>query len=135
LRVVGAKIVDEVCPGSEKTYPINVGNTTISPMSIAIEVKGYGTSDDGTLRVLEPEDDKDPNSAREFLTVFPTRFHLEPGQTRDVTVTSRIPGDVVIGERKAVIFIHTVLHPGGRFGVITAIAVKVLLTIKAPEIE
>ena len=130
LKVVGAKIEAQVSPGSETTYNIQVVDNTDSPMNIAIAVKGFGLSAEGTLQVLEPDEDISPYSAREFLTVSPDSFHLEPGESQDVTVTARIPADVGDGGRYAIVFIHTVPAPGGSFAVVTAIAVPVLFTIK-----
>jgi len=130
LKVVGAKIEAEVTPGSEATYNIQVVDNTDAPMNIAIAVKGYGMTAEGTLKVLEPEEDNSPYSARQFLTVSPDSFHLEPGESQDVTVTARIPADVGDGGRYAIVFIHTVPPAGGSFAVVTAIAVPVLLTIK-----
>jgi len=130
LKVVGAKIEAEVSPGSETTYNIQVVDNSDAPMDIAIEVKGYGLSPDGTLQVLEPEEDNSPYSAREFLTVSPVSFDLEPGESQDVTVTATIPSEVGNGGRYAVVFIHTVPAGGGSFAVVAAVAVPVLLTIK-----
>lgn len=133
LRVVGAKIEAQVSPGSETSYNIKVVDNSDVPMDIAIEVKGYGTSAEGTLKVLEPEEDASPYSAREFLTVSPDSFHLEPGESQDVTVTAKIPAEVGNGGRYAVVFIHTI--PGeGSFAVVTAVAVPVILTISGSKL-
>jgi hypothetical protein len=128
LRVAGAKIIAEITPGSELTHIMNVGNTTDESMDIAIEVSGYGTSATQNFIVLSPQEDISQYSARTFFNVSPSSFHLEPGESRDVTFYGKVPDDAVNGGRYAIIFIHT--QPTGQdTATITAVAARVLLTI------
>jgi hypothetical protein len=133
LRVAGAKIIAEITPGSELTHIMNVGNTTDESMDIAIEVSGYGTSATQNFIVLSPQEDTSQYSARTFFSVSPSSFHLEPGESCDVTFYGKVPDDAVNGGRYAIIFIHT--QPTGQdTATITAVAARVLLTIKSSDL-
>jgi hypothetical protein len=134
LKVVGAKIDAEVTPGNVAVYDIQVVDNSDAPMDIVIEVKGYGLSADGIIQVLEPDEDDNPYSAREYLSLSLDSFHLEPGESQGITVNAAIPDDVGDGGRYAVIFIRTV-PGGGSFSVITAVAVPVRLTIKDSKLS
>lgn len=134
LTVAGAKIEAEVTPGSDYTATIIATNTSDVPMDIAAEVKGYGISPSGSLRVLEPEEDKSPYTARGFITVSPAVFCLDPGDSQDVTVTIKTPADVGDGARYAVVYIHTVPSAEHAITVISGIAARVLLTISGSNL-
>jgi P pilus assembly chaperone PapD len=133
LRVAGAKIEAIVAPGSQTAYEINVADTSDTPMEVAIEVKGYGDAPSG-VSILDPDEDNSPYSARGFLSVSPDTFHLEPGESRDVTVTAEIPADIGDGGRYAIIYIHTVAPEGSSFATAAAVAARVLLTIEGSEL-
>jgi P pilus assembly chaperone PapD len=129
LRVTNAKILDSVSPSQVKTYTMNVGDNTDEPMDIAVEVRGLGNDITGTIQALTAENDLSPYSARQFITATPATFHLEPGQSQDVTVTVTTPGDVGNGGRYADIFIHTIPSGGGQIAISLAVSAQVLLTI------
>ena len=128
LTVSGAKIETVVSPGSEYVYNMKVDNTSDEPMDIAVEIKGYGMSADRDFIALEPEEDKSPYSAREWLTADPSNFHLEPGASQEVKTTARIPSGTGEGGRYAIVLIHTI-SKGGMVSTITAVAARVLFTI------
>lgn len=128
LRVEGALIQDTVAPGAERTYSFNVSDTTAESMDVTIRVMGYGEKN-GDLTPLAPDQDTSPYSAREFLTVSPEAFHLEPGERRDITLTARVPGDAS-GGRYAVVYVLQAPPGGGGAAAVAAVAIPVLLTIK-----
>jgi len=128
LTISGGKIETSVEPGSDYSYSIKVKNTSDEPMDIAVEVKGYGTSAEKNINVLEPEEDKSPYTARGMLAVSPTGFHLEPGDAQAIEVTAKIPSGIGDGGRYAIIFIHSAPQ-GEMVAMVTAFAARVLLTI------
>jgi hypothetical protein len=133
LRVSGAKIEAEVSPGSQTDYQMNVSNTSDTPMDITVEARGYGTSTTNSFIELKPEEDTSRYTARNFLTAFPSSFHLEPGKSQDVTVTAKIPEDVGAGGRYAIIVIQT--GPIGKgVATIAAVDTRVLLTIEGSKL-
>jgi len=133
LRVAGAKIEATVASGSETTYKMNVADTSNAPMDIAIEVKGYGDTH-SQVNILDPEEDNSPYTARDFLSVSPNRFQLEPGESQDVTVTASIPDEIGDGGRYAIIYIRTIPPEGSSFATAVAVAAVVLLTIEGSNL-
>jgi len=134
LSVAGAKIQESVSPGQVKTYTINVGDTTSDPMDVTVEVRGLGNYITGPIQALPAENDSSIYSARQFITASPASFHLEPGQSHDVTVTVNVPADVGDGGRYADIFIYTAPSGGGQIGVSLAVSAQVLLTINGSNL-
>jgi P pilus assembly chaperone PapD len=130
LRVGGAKIQDSVSPGESVTYTMNVADNSSEPMDITVEVRGLGNYISGPIQALTAENDLSPYSARPFTTATPATFHLEPGQSQDVTVTLNVPANVGDGGRYADIFIYTLPSGGGQIAVSAAVSAQVLLTIE-----
>ena len=133
LSVTNPKIEATVALGTETTYKMIVADTSDTPMDVAIEVKGYGDAPIG-IKVLDPEEDISPYTARHFLSVSPNKFHLEPGESQDVIVTARIPAGIDDGGRYAIIYIHTIPPEGSSFATVAAVAARVLLTIDGSEL-
>lgn len=132
--VTGVKIQDSVSPGQTLTYSITVADTyTDRSLDVAVEVKGLGNYLSGVVKELNTEEDTSPYSARTFVTVSPTSFHLEPGQSQKVNVTINVPADVGDGGRYAVIVSRTI--PSGT-GVVfaTAVETQILLTIQGSNL-
>jgi P pilus assembly chaperone PapD len=133
LRVEGAIIQDTVAAGDRRTYTFNVSDTAAEPMDVTIRVMGYGEKNGG-LTPLAPDQDASPYSAREFLTVSPEAFHLEPGERRDVALTASVPADAS-GGRYAVVYVLQAPPGGGGAAAVAAVAIPVLLTIKDTELD
>lgn len=129
LTVSGGKIETSVSPESNHAYTMEVANTSDDPMDIGVEVKGYGMSPAQDFIALEPKDDSSLFSALALLDVSPPTFHLEPGKSQIITITSKIPAGIGNGGRYAIVFIHTAATGGGAVGVISAVAARVLLTV------
>jgi len=135
LRVSGAVCEGEVVPGESYIHKITVSTReTDSAMDIQIDVMGWGQSLQGIARALQASEDTSSYSAREYITVEPESFHLEPGQSQDVVASIRIPEDVGSGGRYAIIYIHSAPAGEGQVAVVSAINTLVLLTIKDSQI-
>jgi P pilus assembly chaperone PapD len=134
LRVSNAKIQDSISPGQVKTYTMNVGDTTNESMDVAVEVRGLGNNITGSIGYLTAEDDISPYSARPFITATPTSFHLEPGQSQDVTVNVNVPANVGDGGRYADVFIYTLPSGGGQIGISVAVSAQAILTIEGSNL-
>ena len=135
LTVYNGKIETSVNPGSNNTYNMEVANTSDAPMDIGVEVKGYGMSASQDFIALEPKDDANPYTAIPLLDVSPATFHLEPGKSQVITITSSIPAGIGNGGRYAIVYIHTAASGGGAVGVISAVAARVLLTVSGSKLE
>lgn len=120
LRLAGAIIQDTLAPGETASYVINVGNTAEGPMDIAIDIRGLGNYLSGGPNTLQPSEDQSPYTARGYVSASPSSFHLEPGQSQDVTVNAALPADAGDGGRYATVYIYTI--PSGS-GMLTSAAV------------
>jgi len=87
LKVMNAKIEDSVSPGESTSYTMSVTDNTSDPMDMAVEIRGLGNHLSGDAQALTEGNDLSPYSARQFTSASPAGFHLEPGQSQDVTVT------------------------------------------------
>ncbi len=135
LTVFSGKIETSVTPGTNNAYTMEVANTSSAPMDIGVEVKGYGMSADQDFIALEPKDDSNPYSALALLDVSPATFHLEPGKSQVITITSKVPAGIGNGGRYAIVFIHTAATGNGTVGVISAVAARVLLTVSGSKLD
>ena len=135
LRVSGAKLIADVAPGQTITHTMTIGIGDVDPpLDMLVHVTGFGQSLEGAPQVLEDSEDTSPFSARSFITLDTTSFHLDPGDSQQVTATISIPQDVSAGGRYALIDIRSQPIGEGSVGVITAVAVPIALTIKGSEL-
>ena len=135
LRVSGAKFIADVAPGQTITHTMTIGiGDADPPLDMLVQVTGFGQSLEGAPQVLEDSEDTSPFSARSFITLDTTSFHLDPGDSQQVTATICIPQDVSAGGRYALIDIRSQPIGEGSVGVVTAVAVPIALTIKGSEL-
>ncbi len=121
LQVTNAIIFTDVLPGDTVTHTMNVSiSTNDSPMDISIEVGEL----EGVDKVY---------SASNFITVDKSAFHLEPGQSQDITAYINVPPDVGNGGKYANIFIKQ-MSSGSGVQIAVAVNVGVYLTIKGSEL-
>jgi hypothetical protein len=130
LKISGSKYVGTIAPGetANHTMIVSTKNDDV-PMDIVVDVGGYQQSLDGGLNQLSPKDDISPYSARSYITVSPAKFHLNPGESKEVTASISLPKNVGDGGRYAVITIHNLPVGNSSTLFVTAIAVPVAVTI------
>ncbi len=135
LGVAGAIIEKEVDPGGSFTHDITVSSdSTDVPMDMVIDILGLNQSLDGENMELNGDEDIGPYSARAFLKVSPSAFHLEPGKSQKVLVEGAIPADTKPGGRYALINIHSLPIGNGTIGIVVAVDVPVRLTVSGQEL-
>ena len=135
LRISGAKLIADVAPGQTITHTMTISIMDADPpLDMLVDVTGFGQSLEGAPQVLEDSEDISPFSARSFITLDATSFHLDPGDSQQVTATICIPQDVSAGGRYALIDIRSQPIGEGSVGVVTAVAVPIALTIKGSEL-
>ena len=135
LRVSGARLLADVAPGETITHTmiISIGESDAAT-DILVDVTGFGQSLDGSPQELDAAEDTSPYSARTFITLDKTSFHLDPGDSQVVTATIKVPEDVGAGGRYALIYIRTQPVGEGQVGIVSAIDVPILLTISHTEL-
>jgi hypothetical protein len=104
-------------------------------MDIGVEVEGYGVSVSNDFVVLAPAADTSPYTAREWLAVSPAGFHLNAGQSQNVTVTANVPAETGQGGRYAIVMIRTIPSPGQQVATVSAVAARVLLTVNGNSVD
>jgi len=135
LIVSGAIIEGDVVPGTTYTHTITVSTrSTDSPMDILVDIDGLGQTPDGAVQALAATDDASQFSARSFITVDNSSFHLDPGGSQQVNATITIPANAGDGGRYAVIYIHNQPVGSGQVGIVSAINVPVYLTIQGSQL-
>lgn len=135
LRVSPPVLRARVAPGESETYSIMVSNDGATPMDIVVEVKGLGQCPAGGFQALTPDEDQSAYSARRFISISPSEFHLEPGRSQEIEVIIDLPDGVGSGGRYAIVYTRTKppAHDGG-VGIAMAIASHVVLTVTGTEL-
>jgi len=130
ISVVGAKYMETVNAGDTVTHTMTVSTKATDPsMDIVVDVLGFEQTKGKSYSPLSAADDASPDSARKFITLDTGSFHLNPGESKNVTATIVIPEDAGDGERYAIISIHNTPAGVGTTPFITAISVPVTITI------
>jgi len=131
LSVSGAVYTGSIAAGGTDTHRLGIG---IGPgeeaLDVGIEVMGLGQALDKNFVSLNPVNDPGPFSARTFITLDNSNIHLDPGTTRYVNATIKLPSDVGAGGRYATIYIHGISTAGK--ALTTAVIVPVLVTVSGP---
>ncbi len=130
INVVGAKYMETVTAGDTVTHTITVSTKATDPSAdIVIDTWGFGQTAGKSYSTLSASEDTSPYSARKFITLDTASFHLNPGESKTITATIALPGNVGDGGRYAIISLHNAPSGEGTTGYITAISVPVMITI------
>ena len=143
IKIVGALIANNVAPGESFSNEIGISlDSDANPADYAVEVKGLGESLHGDFKMLDENQDNE-YSARPFITVSPTSFHLVPNTTQKIKVEGIVPNDIGSGGRYALISIGPDLQKvkaendktssGGEIGVSMGANIPVIITIEGTD--
>jgi hypothetical protein len=135
LEVSGAIFSGDASPGQELIHEMDVSiDKNATPLNVTAEVFGFAMNSRGSNIQLRPEEDNGSYSAREFLTVTPEKFQLEPGVPQKVLVKAMFPEDIGSGGRYALVVLTSVSpDTGKKVKIESAIQVPVLLVIAGSE--
>lgn len=134
LTVSGSKYMETLPPGAVDSHMITVGiDGTGVTTDVALEVMGFANSPDGSYTPLTAAEDTGPFSARTFITLDKNKVHLVPGTQETINATITVPQDATSGGRYAIIYIQSLPEEKGSVGIITAIAVPILITISGSQ--
>lgn len=135
LQVSNMILVTDVSPGQMLSFKIGVSIGDIDPAAeIAVQVEGMNQSLDGNNSPMADTAETSPYSARSYIAVDKSSFHLEPGSSQVVTATISIPEDVDDGGRYAMLHIATRPDPGSDVNILSAVDVPIVLTIKGSKL-
>jgi hypothetical protein len=103
LRITPVRQELTLGPGQNDSYTIEVTNVTTAPTTVTAIVNDFESDNEsGQPRLIVNTDRQSPFSIKPFLDL-PGNFTLEPGESRLVTMSVRIPDEAM---------------PGGYFGAI-----------------
>jgi hypothetical protein len=132
LKVDGASLVTEVSPGESLTHQIIVSlSPQDSAADISLEVYPLGQSPDGSYAASS---ENHQYSALSYITLDKSSLRLEPGDSRKVTASIRIPAEGGTGGRYALINLRTEPVGQGTVGVIKSVNIPVYLTYKNTDL-
>jgi hypothetical protein len=103
---------------------------------ISISVDGVAQSLNGGYILLNADADTSQNTARPFVTVNPTSFHLDPGQSQNITATINVPQNIGDGGYFAIIKVANppAVTSESNVAIVTSISIPVYLTIKGTQL-
>jgi hypothetical protein len=135
LTVTNAVILATVAPGQTLTQKMAVSIAAADPAAdMSVQVAGLNQFPNGGYELLDASHDTSEYSARQFVTVDKTSFHLDPGVPQELTATVQVPPDVGAGGRYAMIHIATKPAAGAGVSMLAAVDVPVYLTIKDSQL-
>lgn len=104
--ISGGVIDKAIPPGGHISHEVTITATDSDvPSNLSSEVKGIIVSLDGSTTSTSADKDDYSYSARSFLSVSPTSFQLEPGDSQTVLLEGDIPDDIGPGTRYAILSI------------------------------
>jgi hypothetical protein len=104
FKVERTLIEEDVTPGvplKDKISIYNIG--TNKDLAVEINVFGFGQSLDGSIALLNANNDTSPYSARDYITLSDNKITLKPEWDDEIDVDAEIPEDMGDGSRYAVI--------------------------------
>ena len=134
LTVKGTLLEADVSPDEIITHAIEISlSADKQPVNIKLEVKGFGQNPDGTCNPLNPDQDINAYSARSYITLDKYTFRLNPGETHLVRASICIPTEIAECGKYAVIQVSNQPEDTKSMGVVVAINIPILLTLKNSE--
>ena len=135
LGVNGATLVASVTPGEAINHEmiVSLGKSDAS-MDLVVDLAGMNQTLSGTYQAVKKENDVGPYSARPFLNVSPTSFHLDSGGSQKVLLEGIVPKDAGDGGRYALVTFKSAPLGNKSVGVLAEIQVPVALTISGSKL-
>jgi len=121
-----------VLDGASQTA-VSVTNSGSTRTTIDVRIGNYVILTDGRVRI----DPKLPpgRSAKDWLTASPRRVELAPGETAEVTVTSRPPRAAAPGDHHALVLLSSAPRSSSRVAIRTRVGVTTLVRVRGPFVR
>jgi hypothetical protein len=133
MKVANGAIIATVSPGQVLTQTMIVSiEDADPPTDITVKIDGIAQSASGGYLLLDAAQDTSQDTARTFVTVDKSSFHLDSAKSQSITVTITVPQNVGDGGYFAMINIASapILTSGSNVAIVPSINVPVYLTIK-----
>jgi hypothetical protein len=135
ISVSGGILRANISPGATLTHVMTVtSGANDASQNFTAEVMGFANAQDGGYFQLDRSIDVSKYTARPFITLNRTSFPLNPGETKTILATIKIPSNVGDGGRYAIINIRGSAAKTGQVAVTTAINVPIILTIDGSKL-
>lgn len=141
LGVSGVIFEADVSPGDSISHEMTVSlREGEMPLDLVVRVEDWNQSIDGVNQPQEEMAGQSTYSARSFLKAEPSKFHIDPGESRKIVLRGDVPLDVGAGGRYALIGIYSIPEKAGEetensIGVSVAINALVRLTISGTKLS
>ena len=134
LTISGSSLRTEIEPGEPYEHKITIRLDEGDPsLDFVVEVLGLGQDPDGSSLALAPAADTSSYSAREYINVDKTSFHLRGGESTEVIATVNLPPDPGNGGRYASVQVRTV--PSQEEGVSLGLAGNIIMVLTISDSE
>lgn len=108
LGVSGVIFEADVSPGDSISHEMTVSlREGEMPLDLVVRVEDWNQSIDGVNQPQEEMAGQSTYSARSFLKAEPSKFHIDPGESRKIVLRGDVPLDVGAGGRYALIGIYS----------------------------
>lgn len=135
LGVNGATLVAGVTPGEAIHHEMIVSlSKSETAMDLMVDLTGMNQTLSGTYQAIKKENDTGPYTARPFLNVSPTSFHLDSGGSQKVILEGTVPENVGDGGRYALVTFKSAPLGNKNVGVLAEIQVPIALTISGSKL-
>ena len=132
LTISGSSLRTEIEPGEPYEHKITIRLDEGDPsLDFVVEVLGLGQDPDGSSLALAPAADTSSYSAREYINVDKTSFHLRGGESTEVIATVNLPPES--GGRYASVQVRTV--PSQEEGVSLGLAGNIIMVLTISDSE
>lgn len=135
LGVNGATLVTDVTPGEAIHHEMIVSlGKSEAPMDLIAGLTGMNQTLAGTYLAVDKKNDTGSFTARPFLNISPTSFHLDSGGSQKVILEGTVPQNVGEGGRYALVTFKSGPLGNRSVGVLAEIQVPVALTISGSKL-
>lgn len=99
------------------------------PMNFSVEVYGITQGLDGYAQINNIVEDNYAYTAKPFINVSPSHFHLEPGSSQDIIISGTVPSNIKGPGRYAMVFTKSDPIGDGSIGICLATMIPVVVTV------
>ena len=105
------------------------------PMNFSVAVYDVKQGLDGYIQINDKSENNYIYTAKPFINVSPSYFHLEPGRSQDITISGVLPTEIKGGGRYAAIYAESNSMEKGNMKVKLAAQIPVIITVLGDEIN
>jgi hypothetical protein len=105
------------------------------PMNFSVAVYDVKQGLDGYIQINNELEENYIYTAKSFINVSPSHFHLEPGSSQDITITGALPTEIKGGGRYAAIYAESNSMEKGNMKIKLAAQIPVTITVLGDDVN